>query len=289
MDAPAGGSCSNCGTPLTGRFCASCGQRALAGLPSVPHLLEEAGEMLTHADSRLWATLLPLLLRPGRLTAEFIAGHRARYLPPLRLYLVLSVLFFLVMGIGARDEAPKAAPAGAAATQEGAHRKGPRQEDCAGLVTDVPGKEWIEPRLRSACLNIARDGGTEFGHAVAHNMGRAMFVFLPLLAGLLSLMYWRPRVPYVAHLLLLLHNHAAVFLLLSATHLAGMVLPGDWDSLPNALAVAWLTVYCYRSMRVVYGQGRGRTLAKFLVLGMAYVFVGAFTFLAAAILSAITL
>ena len=58
-------------------------------------LHQVATEDLTHADSRLWRTLAALLFKPGHLTREFLAGRRARYLPPVRLYLVLSVLFFL--------------------------------------------------------------------------------------------------------------------------------------------------------------------------------------------------
>ena len=62
---------------------------------SLVHFSRVATEDLTHADSRLWRTLGALLFRPGFLTAEFLGGRRARYLPPVRLYLVLSVAFFL--------------------------------------------------------------------------------------------------------------------------------------------------------------------------------------------------
>lgn len=54
-------------------------------------------------DSRLWRTLVPLLVRPGFLSAEFNAGRRARYMPPFRLYLVISFLLFLVVSLTARD------------------------------------------------------------------------------------------------------------------------------------------------------------------------------------------
>ncbi len=59
----------------------------------------EAFESISHADSRLWRTLWYLLGRPGFLTREFFEGKRVRYLPPFRLYLVISVLFFLVAGL----------------------------------------------------------------------------------------------------------------------------------------------------------------------------------------------
>src|SRR5580698_2382681 len=88
--------CRNCGAALSGRFCANCSQAADVHVPSTRELLHEALEGLTHSDSRLWRTLRLLWFKPGRLTQEFVAGRRAAYLPPFRLYLILSIIFFLI-------------------------------------------------------------------------------------------------------------------------------------------------------------------------------------------------
>src|SRR5215207_2111780 len=90
--------CANCHAPLSGQYCNACGQRHEPRLHTVAHFAGEAFESISHADSRLWRTLWYLLVRPGFLTHEFFLGRRARYLPPFRLYLVISVLFFLVIG-----------------------------------------------------------------------------------------------------------------------------------------------------------------------------------------------
>src|SRR5580765_7609777 len=95
--------CENCGNEVTQRFCGACGQRREPPVHSLWHFSRVATEDLTHADSRLWRTLGALLFRPGKLTAEFLAGRRARYLPPVRLYLVVSVAFFLVASAGQRS------------------------------------------------------------------------------------------------------------------------------------------------------------------------------------------
>ncbi|HET9473089.1 MAG TPA: DUF3667 domain-containing protein, partial [Steroidobacteraceae bacterium] len=76
---------------------------------SVRHFASEAFESITHADSRLWRTLGYLLARPGRLTSEFFAGRRVRYLPPFRLYLVISLLFFVIAGLPDPNEEPETA------------------------------------------------------------------------------------------------------------------------------------------------------------------------------------
>ena len=96
LPAPAPAPCANCGTPLAGPYCTHCGQRDEPHVHTVSHFAAEAFESITHADSRLWRTLWYLLARPGRLTQEFFDGKRVSYLPPFRLYLVISLLFFLV-------------------------------------------------------------------------------------------------------------------------------------------------------------------------------------------------
>jgi len=63
---------------------------------SLWHLIKEAAEDISHLDSRLWRTMQPLLFKPGFLTNEYLAGRRARFIPPFRLYLALSIIFFLV-------------------------------------------------------------------------------------------------------------------------------------------------------------------------------------------------
>ena len=91
--------CANCHAELGGEYCAACGQRNEPHIHTVAHFAGEAFESISHADSRLWRTLWLLFARPGFLTREFFAGRRAVYLPPFRLYLVLSVIFFLVSSL----------------------------------------------------------------------------------------------------------------------------------------------------------------------------------------------
>ncbi len=88
--------CRNCNTRLRGQYCGQCGQRSRNRLISIWQLLQEAFGDLLELDSRLWRTVLPLLTKPGQLTRDYLEGRRARYMPPFRTYLVLSVIFFVV-------------------------------------------------------------------------------------------------------------------------------------------------------------------------------------------------
>ena len=90
-------SCMNCGATLTGQYCGNCGQRARSRLISLWELVRDAFGDVFELDSRIWRTLGPLLFRPGQLTRDYLQGRRARFMPPFRTYLVLSVLFFVVL------------------------------------------------------------------------------------------------------------------------------------------------------------------------------------------------
>lgn len=96
--------CLNCGTQLKGQYCGNCGQRSRSRLISLWELISDAFGDLFEIDSRLWKTLVPLMIRPGQLTHDYLQGRRARYMPPFRMYLVLSLLFFVVAFFDPREE-----------------------------------------------------------------------------------------------------------------------------------------------------------------------------------------
>ena len=93
------GTCSDCGEPTTGNFCANCGQPTHVHR-SLLHLGEELLHGVMHFDARIWRTLPLLLLNPGRLTREWIAGARTRYVSPLAIFLFTVFLMFFLLSFG---------------------------------------------------------------------------------------------------------------------------------------------------------------------------------------------
>ena len=87
--------CENCETPLQGHYCHLCGQSAHNPVRSFAHAVEEVFESFWHLDGRIFRTLRDLLV-PGRLANAYLAGKRVRYIPPLRLFVVLSLITFFV-------------------------------------------------------------------------------------------------------------------------------------------------------------------------------------------------
>jgi hypothetical protein len=261
--------CLNCGASLAGRYCANCSQAADVHMPTTRELLHQALEGITHSDSRLWSSLFTLWFKPGRLTLEFIAGRRARYLPPFRLYLILSVIFFLLASISPmhvkflRLDNPQ----GAGLTAS---------PDCSKPSVTLFGHDWSS-KVQHACAETARDNGANLLHLGLATMPKAMFIFLPLIAFLNMLFYWQPRHRYAEQLLFFLHVHAFFFSAMSLAILAGHAAYA-WPGLrvlPWTVAVLqWsLPLYAILAIKRVFGQGWVLTAVKTGALFIVYMVV----------------
>jgi predicted RNA-binding Zn-ribbon protein involved in translation (DUF1610 family) len=92
--------CPNCGKPMIGAYCAVCGQERDTHRRSVWGLAKVFIEDLVSFDSRILRTGWALVTSPGELACAFREGRTQRYLPALRLYLFVSLIFFLILGFG---------------------------------------------------------------------------------------------------------------------------------------------------------------------------------------------
>lgn len=91
--------CSDCGEPVSGKFCSNCGQPTHVHR-SLLHLGEELLHGVMHFDARIWRTLPLLLINPGKLTREWIAGKRTRYVSPLAIFLFTVFVMFFALSFG---------------------------------------------------------------------------------------------------------------------------------------------------------------------------------------------
>ncbi len=170
--------CANCGATLQGPYCHACGQLAEDFDRSIVSLFVEAFENLFHTDGRLFHTLPRLILKPATLTRDYLAGRRASQMPPLRLFLVVVVVFFLVGGV--RDLAhPRhtglAAPRATTVPSHVALGSGSKIQALG---------DWLMPRV-----NYASTHRREFGAAIVSWLHRIAIIFLPIATLLLALLF----------------------------------------------------------------------------------------------------
>jgi len=92
-------SCSNCNhqIPNNANYCPSCGQRNISYQKPIKPVLTDMFHETLDIDGRMFLSFKTLLTKPGLLSLEYNSGKRTKYTPPLRMYLVISILFFLIL------------------------------------------------------------------------------------------------------------------------------------------------------------------------------------------------
>lgn len=261
--------CLNCGAALHGGFCGECGQRAVPPNPTVRELAGDAWQELSGYDGRIMQTIRGLA-RPGFLTREYVDGRRAHYLPPVRVYLIVSVIYFVIAasapeGVGSRGTGTVSGPRGMridiSRNSDGAVIS---ETDRAELLRGVESAPWfLRPMIRA----VAEDPSA-FRARVFTVMPRVFFALLPVFAAVVALFYRRGHFPTA--LVFAVHLHAFAFVVFAigeAAKFSGSALVSDFVSGTLALIFA---VYALRSFRAVFGGRWPITLAKAAGIGMVY-------------------
>ncbi len=240
--------CHNCGEPLTGPYCAACGQKDEERILPMKHLLHEVFHDIVHLDARFLGTIKRLIV-PGGLTQEYLEGRRARWFPPFRLYLIVSLVFFAVGSF-----------------------KPPSKEfritvNKPAQVVTLDGKavrdDSTGSRLEKRAEEINRDP-TAFLAKLFAWLPRVFFVLLPIFALLLKVAYLRTRTLFAVHAIFSLHEHAFAFLLLTVTGLLSFV---PYVRSVRGLLMFYLPIHLLLGMRRIYRQGWLITMFKAAVVG----------------------
>lgn len=88
--------CLNCGHQVEANFCSYCGQENIIVKEDALHMVVHAVSDYFHFESKFFGTIKPLLFQPGLLTQKYVEGKRASYLHPIKLYIFISIVFFVV-------------------------------------------------------------------------------------------------------------------------------------------------------------------------------------------------
>jgi hypothetical protein len=263
--------CLNCGQPLAcprPRFCPACGQETQLRSPTLLEFAQQFGGAYLAAEGALWRSL-KLLLKPGDLTRQYLAGRRKHCVLPLRLYLTISVITLLLMrGVSSPDIAgnePATLPdkadramtvrlgsSAAAGLREGVFF-------CDGLPVVICRR--LQHRIDTAPQAVAGEV-RQFNERLLGPIGGAMLVLLPSFALWLKLACLNRHLRYTEHLVFALHLHA--FWLLA---LALALLDLQWLTLAVCIAVPWHT---FLAMRRVYGGRRWPRLLRGAAVTLLY-------------------
>jgi hypothetical protein len=240
--------CLNCGEPLGGTFCSACGQKATSPDPTFHDFFHELTHELLHVDGRVFQSIRFLFTRPGVLTREYCLGRRASYIAPMRLYLIFSVLYF-VLAVYAPIE-----------LDAGVDAKRGRVLQTGGVT--ISG-DVLDGRSDAEVARWVRNLQHEW-------MPRVMFLMVPAFAGLIMLTARRQRRHFPQHLYFAIHTHAAWFGILSvAMALRFVPVPGVNEA-ASILTLVGILGYTTMAVGQVYGTGVMRSLWRSLSTLAAY-------------------
>lgn len=239
--------CHNCGIRLTGPYCAACGQKAVPLSVTLHEFLHELTYETLHVDGRLFQSIRRLLLSPGFLTREYIQGHRARWISPIRLYLIFSVAYFGLsamtgLRVGVYDRP----------TRDGWRVSLGRAPELSVTLDNDENAEDEAKALGFPSFAAMRDA---VNRAIFAWVPRVMFLLMPLFAWFVALAYRRVDRNYLHHLIFAVHVHAVWFAAGAVAKAVELAMPMAGDLL-EAVVVVFAIVYVVRAFRRVYGKVR---------------------------------
>jgi hypothetical protein len=298
--------CQNCESTLMGPFCHFCGQPVRGPIREFISFISDGSAELIRPDSKLARTLLLMFFRPGSLTARYLDGKRVQFVKPVKLYLSLSLLLFLVLNVDSmmrdlsgdvrtvveerkssttkKTEAKPEAGDSFQINDEGvrfSYRGKPwHAEKNPLMIESLPSwaNRWVNEKLRhmdAAARQIENDPG-RLADRIMANLPTAMFVLLPLFALILKLLYFFKGRLYAEHLLVAVQSHSFMFLaftvlgLMSITERIWPVLEAGFDVLRIVIG-AWIPIYLFWMQKQIYRQGWIMSVIKYCCVGFIYI------------------
>lgn len=296
--------CANCGSALNGHYCAICGQANTEVKRPIWSLIKDLLHIVLDLDGRAYHSLFLLFTRPAYLSRAYISGQRARFTPPLRLFLAISILFFVVVSAenglqrltsAMRDLQAQQTQVENTESQQDTNVAGGRLaaefdeqdlEEIYGLIERI-NLPLLSDQANANLHLVMRDQAENNYRALVEDPREAlqnllqyitvfMLVLMPLLALIQAIAYFPARRYYIEHLVLTVHNTAFVILVFLLQTLVGLVTAlnvpvlsaaADWLS---TLSMIWIVVYLYLSQKFFFGWGWWLTGFLFLLTSLAY-------------------
>ena len=271
-------SCPNCGYDFqsVSNFCLQCGQENHDLNMPVRHLAGELLESTIHFDTKSFQTLKALLIKPGFLTTQFNSGKRKSYVSPIRLYIFISFIFFLVLNLVWQEyRTPETQP------QKNKFKLSfqyfsVNSTELVGLAESKVESLMIVRNVERSKFNlyaikqlhrITNGGAEDFYHLLIKNASYAMFIVMPLFALLLNTFYRKQNRLYIEALVHSLHLHTFGFLALTIFFIISKFHSSIFA--PIGL-ISILIFYFYKSQRKVFCQSHLKTILKTIGITFLY-------------------
>lgn len=299
--------CLNCGYKFNQdeNYCPECGQENNDKTKAFRYFFKDFIDDVIQIDNRFYRSIRPFLFSPGKLSNAYISGQRKKYVTPIRLYLILSILYAFVLTwvVSAQNnkvlkQTNKDLVKKLAENNKEKFDTLKKKSDMnlrfviadeipvqkvermfeAGLQADqIMDSLKIEKTFfnRLAIKQTIRLNNATPETIINYMIEKipiVMFVLLPIFAFLLKLMYIRRKQYYIEHLIFTLHIHSFYFFIFIIAILA-LYFFAWYHPIFFIVMFSILILYSYKSFRNVYKQNRVKTLLKMFLLGLVYLVI----------------
>jgi hypothetical protein len=280
--------CLNCETELTDVYCPHCGQKDIPPRQTFGELMINFISSFWSFESKFLQTGKLILFQPGQLAKDYNAGKRERYFHPARMYVFISFVYFLFIGILPDSDSTDTNDQNSEDNSEVNWKYDDKvggyktfaQYDSAQQVLPLEERDGKIKRMiykRVSELNerykqSGRSFGEDFGANFMANTPRIFFVLLPIFALLLKLLYVRRDYFYSEHLVFSIYYYNFFFLAGSLYMLANQV---PYLNHVSWLFILWIGLYLLFALRKMYLQSWRKTILKYCT----FVFIFSFCIL----------
>jgi hypothetical protein len=293
--------CSNCEHPfdVVSNFCPNCGQENHTHKLPIKHFLLEFVESFTHFDAKVFRTLKEMVIQPGIVTKNYNSNMRARYVPPARIYIFMSFIFFLLTSLLYNQEVKDKS-----VNMESEFRKGFKESGGSGQINffhktafdsavflaiarmpDVTNAkidsafkskgvttDWINTRVVHTMIKVYK-GEASFGDLYFKFMkyvSYSVLLLMPFFALVLKLFYRKQNLFYSEFLVFSIYFHTFIFAVLLISMLFNKFIYSN--EIFIFIVVIAIFTYLGLSLRRVYQQSLGLTIVKTISLSTIYTF-----------------
>lgn len=298
--------CLNCRHVVEQKFCPNCGQENTDSRKTFHHLFVHFFEDLTHYENAFWKTIKNLLFKPSTLTKEYLSGKRLSYLAPVRLYIFISFITFLLIALFPSKITEDLAKSDKEITSnfENANTKETKNwKEKSYLKSKALDKSYFQLKTMKEIDSIQKYGKEEeklsdfqywiyekathvtekntkkeiiekFIESFIHNIPKTLFIIMPFFAFFLWIFHNKKRWYYFDHGIFTLHYFSfllLIFLLLFIINKIGGLF-GEYGlanvilGIINFVGIAWMCYYFYPAHHRFYGETRFVSFVKSFIL-----------------------
>ena len=213
--------CKNCNSKLVGLYCSECGQKN-SQLLSIKETLKEFTDNVFSFDTRFFITLKYLITKPGLLTTEYWLGRRTQYLPPLRLYLIMSLMYFFISSIinPGTDISLYKSDFQEKPFQFELDKSSPKYDPSPEIV--APFVDFFKENFNKG-VRVADKKELTQQDLIWSSMPTAMFILMPFMAFCVYLLNKKKKQLYSYHLITVLHFHSFIFFIFTLEEIVPII------------------------------------------------------------------